>query len=156
MRQKLRQMERVKRMREARERLSEVFLAAATTKLHDAEQRLSYARETEMVSVQETMRALEVGEHRSMSLALREAFGVDCERQETERSERDEEKHQAQAVLRVRRVESEQAALLHHDIRSELMEQEERRAQTETADCFLARSRWSSAKVRVRSLSEAA
>jgi hypothetical protein len=153
---KLRQLERVKRMREARERLSEVSLAVAATKLHDAEQRLSHASEAEIIGAQETVCALEAGEKHSMSLALREAFGMDRERYETERSERKEEKQQAQVILRARRIESEQAILLHRDMRSMLSEQEERRAQTETVDRFLARSRWNSAKVRVRSLSEAA
>jgi hypothetical protein len=152
---KVRQLERVKRMREARERLSEISLTVAATKLHDAEQRLSHAREAEMIGAQEITRALEVGEKHSMSMSLREAFGMDRERYETARSERAEEKEQAQTILRARRVESEQAALLHRDMHSELLQLEERRAQTETVDRFLARSRWGSAKVRVRSLSEA-
>jgi hypothetical protein len=155
---RLRQMERLKRVRETRERLDEASVARAAAQLYESEARLMELKEAELVGAREAMRVLEEGEHGewTMSLALRKAFGLDCERVAKEREERCEGLADAQRALRASRVETEQAVVLHRDVRAALLMEEERRMQTETVDRFLARRRWSLERVRVKSLIEVA
>jgi hypothetical protein len=158
MSERLRQMERVKKVRSARERLSEVSTARAAAQLRDAEVRLAGAKEAELQGAGEAMRAMEAGERGEwpMSLALCKVLGIDRERMERERVEREKGLAAAQILLRANRVETEQAAVLHRDMRKALLVEQERRAQTETEDRFLARRRWSSQRARVRGLIESA
>ena len=157
MKAKLRQMERVRNMRATRERLSEASLAIASAKLREAEQRLADAREAELVGARDAVLAMDAGERLewAMSLALRKAFGLDCERMEKERGQCDEELQDARSVLRTRRIEAEQATVLHRDVREALSMEEERRTQAEGVDRFLARGRWGSGRGGVNSLIEA-
>jgi hypothetical protein len=148
-------MERVKKFRETRERMGEASLAAAAAKLQEAERGLARAREAELGGARDVVRAMEDGE-RAMSLALREAFGLDCEWYEQERLRREETMRLAREMLRERRIESEQVAVLHQKMREEMQREEERRAEAEGVDRFLARGRWSAAKAHVRALTETA
>jgi len=156
MREKLRQMDRVKHVRATRERLSEASLAIATAKLREAEKRLAEARDAETSGAQDAILAMDSGEpdEWAMSLALRKAFGMDCERVAKELKQREEDRATAHGELRTRKVETEQAAVLHRDVREALLVEEERRAQAESADRFLARGRWSSARESVKFLIE--
>ncbi len=158
MREKLRQMERLLQVREARERLNEVSAARAAAHLREAETRLSKLKEAGLVGAREAMLAMEAGERAewTISLSLCKAFGLDCECVEKERLERREGLARAQRLLKESRIETEQAAVLHRDVRDVLLAEQDRRAQTETADRFLARNRWSSERMRVRSLIETA
>ena len=75
MREKLRQIERVRNVRAMRERLSEASLAIAMAKLRDAEERLEEARQAEIAGAREAIAAMSEGERRewAMSMALRKA-----------------------------------------------------------------------------------
>jgi hypothetical protein len=156
-REKLRQMERVRQVRATRERLSEASLAIATAKLREAEQRLEQAKEAEMSGARDAMLAVDAGDQSewAMSLALRKAFGMDCTRMMKEHGQREEDRLAAQGELRARKIETEQAAVLHRDVRGVLLAEEDRRTQTESTDRFLARGRWSSARESVKFLIEA-
>ena len=157
MREKLRQIERVRNVRAIRERLSEASLAVAMAKLRDAEERLEEARQAEIAGAREAIAAMREGEQRewAMSMALRKAFVMDCERMEEVRGRCEEDRVASQASLRGCRIETEQAAALHRDVRAALLMEEERRAEAEGVDRFLARGRRSSARASVNSLIEA-
>jgi hypothetical protein len=156
MKEKLRQIERVRQLRETRERMSEASVALATTRLHEAEMSLAKLREAERGMARESIRAIERGERSewTMSLTLRKALGQDSDRFEKERRKLEEAMMSAQRELKTRRIETEQAVALRRDVRVALQMEEEHRAQVESMDRFLARSRWSSARVCVRSLIE--
>jgi hypothetical protein len=158
MKAKLRQMGRVRNVRATRERLSEASLAIASVKLREAEHRLAEAKESELAGARDAALAMDAGERLewAMSLALQKAFGLDCERMEKERGQCEEELQDARDVLRTRRIETEQATVLHRNVREALLMEEERRAQAEGVDRFLARGRWGSARGSVNSLIEAA
>jgi len=158
MSEKLRQMERLRRVRETRERLDEAAVARVSAKLHKVETRLSELQKAERAGACAVMCAMEAGRRTEwkMPLALRDAFQLDCERAERERVECIEGLAQAQELLLASRIHREQAALLYRDVRDALLEEEERRTQTETVDRFLARRRWRSDRLRVRSLIEVA
>ena len=157
MREKLRQIERVRNVRAMRERLSEASLAIAMAKLRDAEERLEEARQADIAGAREAIAAMSEGERRewAMSMALRKAFVMDCERMEEVRGQCKDDRLAAQAALRGCRIETEQAAALQRDVREALLMEEERRAEAEGADRFLARGRWNSGRASVNSLIEA-
>ncbi|MEO6923356.1 MAG: hypothetical protein ABI142_05975 [Bryocella sp.] len=155
MNETLRQMERVKQVRAMQERMSEATLAVAAAGLHAVEKELRVAQ-----TVREEIAAegaeMWSREAKAMSSGLRRAFGMDCERYEQERLRRLGSVQEAESALRLRRIDSERSAVICAEARAVAMQEAERRAQAETVDRFLARSRWSSAKIRVRTLSEAA
>ncbi len=156
MKEKLRQIERVRQLRETRERMSEASVAVATAKLREAVQSLAELKNAELIVARESMRAMEAGESPewTMSLTLRKAFGWDVGRFEKERRECEEAMLAARRELQDRRIETEQTVALRRDARAALQREEEHRAQTESVDHFSARKRWSSERLRVRSLIE--
>jgi hypothetical protein len=158
MSERLRQMERAKNFRETRERVSEMAFAVANASLRLAEQNLAYAVEAEAAAAAEAVRAIDDGPRSNtfISAAIRKAFGFDRSRFEKVRAQREEGAHQAQAILRERRLESEQAVTLHKNLRTEFLAEAAKREQAEVVERFIARSHWSSGKVRVRKLTEAA
>ncbi len=157
MSEKLRQMERLKQVRKTRERLDEASVARAAARLREVETRLSALQEAELMKARAAICAMEAGERTQWAplQAVRVAFGLDCQRVEKEQAECSEELATAQKALRQSRIHTEQAAALYQNVRDALLQEEERRTQTETVDRFLARSRWNMECVRVRSLIEA-
>ena len=150
----LRQMERVKQFRETRERMSQGSLAVATATLREAELRLEQLRRAEADEGERF--GCDVSQNHAMTAAMRQAFGMDMRRQSAERQLHVVKVAEAQSELRARRIESEQMVALCKKEHEAALVEVERRSQTETVDRFLARSRWSSAKVRVRNLTVAA
>jgi hypothetical protein len=158
MKEKLRQIERVRQLRETRERRSEASVSVATAKLREAEQLLAELKDAEHIVARESSRAMEAGERSEwmLSLTLRKVFELDLDRFEKERREREEVMLAARRELQDRRIETEQTVALRRDARLALQREEEHRAQAESVDRFLARRRWSSERLRVRSLIEGA
>ena len=158
MNEKLKQIERVQKFRETRERMSEALVAIASTRLRETDQLLGELKNAELVMARESIRAIEMGERPewTMSHMLREPFRLDGDRFEEERKEREQEKLAAQQELKSRRIETEQAVALRRDARTVLQIEKEHRTQIESLDRFLARRRWNSGRVRVRALIEGA
>jgi len=158
MKEKLRQIERVRQLRETRERMSEASVALATRQLHEAESSLEKLGKAERAMARESIRAIETGERLewAIALTLRKALMQDGDRFEKERRELEEAMLDAQQELKARRIETEQAVALKRDAKAALQMEEEHHTQVESMDRFLARNRWSSGRVRVRSLIEGA
>ena len=158
MREKLRQIERVRQLRETLERMSEASVALAAVKLHEVEQSLTKLKDAERAMACESMRAIETGERSGWAIALilRKSLELDGDRFEKKHRELEEAMLAAQQELKTRRIETEQAVALGRDVGVALQMEEEHRAQVESVDRFLARSRWNSGRIRVRSLIEAA
>jgi len=140
----MRQLARLKKLRAARERLSEASVAVEAGKLRLAEERLLAAKDAEAAGARESQRAVEAGERTAwmLSLALREAEAMRRPRLEAACREREIALVAAQRILNVCRVETEQASGSERDLREALDVEQERRAQAESDDRFLARVRW--------------
>jgi len=158
MKEKLRQIERVRQLRETMQRMSEASVTIASARLRETEQLLTELKSAELVMALESIRAIETGERPAwtMSQTLRESFRLDSDRFEKERKEREEAKLTTQQELKCRRIETEQAVALRRDAMVMMQMEEEHRTQTESADRFLARRQWNSGRVRVRALIEEA
>jgi Tfp pilus assembly protein PilX len=154
--ERMKWMERAKDFRASRERAGEMALASANAAVREAEQKLAQARAAETIVATEAMKAMERGDRagRAMSSGLRKAFGLDREHRQMVTFETMEVARDAEEALKVRRLESEQAVTLHKQARQVVMEDAAKKEQAEMVERFLARSRWSSAKIRVKSLSE--
>jgi len=140
----MRQLARLKKLRAARERLGEASVAVEAGKLRQAEERLLAAKDAEVAGARESQRAIEAGERPAwtLSLALREAEAMRRPLLEAACREREIALVAAQRILRVCRVETEQASVLERDLRETLDVEQERRAQAESDDRFAARARW--------------
>ncbi len=156
MKEKLRQLARLTEVRKARERLSEAAVAAEVGKLYAVEQRLSAVKEREAKDAGEMRRAMAVGESTEwmQPFALSVVDGRDRARCEAERRERLAAVEAARGVLRLRRTEAEQVEVLRWDAMEAIALEEARRAQAESDDRFLARSRWLASREGVKTLIE--
>ena len=154
MSEKLRQLGRMKALREGRERLSEASVAMAAAKLREAEQRLDDVRAVRAAEMEESQRAIAVGERPAwmLALALSKADARDCARLAAECVARKDSMMAAQRILQACRIETEQASLLEKDLREVLMVERERREQAESDDRFAARSRWDAMREGLKTL----
>jgi hypothetical protein len=151
----LRQLGRLKRLREAKERMCEAGVAREVGRLREAEARLKAVVDAEAAAVVEAQHALNDGMRGEwmLALAVREAEAKCQPFLMKVCAECGAAVDAAKKVLRVSRIETEQVSALERELRAVMELEQGRRTQAESDDRFAARGHWR-ASLRVKLLTE--
>ena len=142
--EKMRVLERVRRLRVARERMSEAAMAVEMARLREVEQRQEVLRVVEAGRERDGRRALEVGDGEVWRLAvgLRGADARVRVRLTEARKEGVERGEEARGRVSVRRMEREQVEVLRREVEEQVRVEKEKGEQAESDDRFLSRRMW--------------
>lgn len=148
----LKQRERLRRVREARERMHEAAFATAQAKVHKAEAALRRTASAQQRAIEQAREGLIEGEWNAWWMGESEAAIAERVREKCEeiRQEAMKMAEAARAEMIATRVKAEQARTLENALRVTLEQERVRREQAMNDDRFAARAHWKSRQAEQR------
>lgn len=148
----LRQMERVLRVREARERMGEAAFAAEQAKVRRADAVLRRTEEAQQRAIEQAREGLIEGEWNSWWMGESEAAIAERVREKCKEVRRQavEVAEAARLTMIAARIEAEQSRMLESAMRKTLNDERARREQAVSDDRFAARAHWNEMQVERR------